>query len=215
MRYCSKCGTSMEDTARFCPNCGTIAEVQPAAPAAPVNPAPEATYNPAPQAAYNPAPQAAYNPAPQTNYNPAPQTNYNPAPQTNYNPAPQTNYNPYGAPNTTYPTYQQPTQELATGDRVKGIVGMALGIASLALSVLGLIVTLVSMDSYYAEAFGAAIGYSIISLPCGIVGRIFSTKSAEAGNTSAMCSIGSKMGLAGIIVSAVMVFLGFISLLAQ
>ena len=207
----------MEDAARFCPNCGTSADAEPATqvltPEAPVTPAPtnyNTGYNAAPVnngAAYNPAPNT-YNPAPNT-YNPAPNT-YNPAPNT-YTPAQPNPYNnPYTNP---YPTYQQEAPaELPTAVKVKGFVGMGLGIGSLALSVLGIIYTLAFMGSYYGEAFGAAIGFGIFSLPCGIVGKLLAGQSSDAGNTGAPCSVGSKLGLAGIIVSAVMLFLGFISL---
>ena len=203
MRYCSKCGTSMEDAARFCPNCGTSADAEPVTqvltPEAPVTPAPT-NYN----TGYNAAPVnngAAYNPAPNT-YNPAPNT-YTPAQPNPYN-------NPYTNP---YPTYQQEAPaELPTAVKVKGFVGMGLGIGSLALAVLGLIYTLALMGSYYGEALGMSIGFAIFSLPFGIVGKILAGQSSDAGNTGAPCSVGSKLGLAGIIVSAVMLFLGFISL---
>lgn len=60
MKYCTNCGTQLEDNVSFCPNCGTPVNAQPAQPAQTVytQPAPQ----PAPQAQTiyaQPAPQPA------------------------------------------------------------------------------------------------------------------------------------------------------------
>ena len=93
-----------------------------------------------------------------------------------------------------------------------GIVGMSLSIAGLVFAVLGLLYTLLGLGET-GLGFGVAIGFGMFSLPLGIVGKILAGKSADAGNTSTPCSVGARMGLASIIVSAVMFFFGFINLL--
>ncbi len=96
--------------------------------------------------------------------------------------------------------------------RAQGIVGMALGIAGMVFAILGLIYTLIGMG-LDAMGFAFSIAFSIFSMPLSCVGRALCNKSSESGNFSSVCSIGSKMAMAGIIVSIVMLAFGFISLL--
>lgn len=119
------------------------------------------------------------------------------------------------------PTYYAPAEPARTipvmpvisgKTKTFGFVGMGLGIGSLALAVLGIICVIAGMTIGSALGFGYSIGYGLFSWPCAILGMKFSNQSYEAGNTSNVCSIGRKMAIAGMIVSGVMMFLGFIDL---
>lgn len=91
---------------------------------------------------------------------------------------------------------------------------MGVAISGLALAVLGLLYTFIGMATEEAGlAFGMSVGFGLFSLPCSIVGRMLCCNSVSMGNCSNSCSVGSKMGIAGIIVSAVMLFLGLITLM--
>lgn len=100
---------------------------------------------------------------------------------------------------------------LSTKDKVLGFVGMGLGIGALFFAIVGLLYTMIGMEAY-AMGFGMSFAFSLFSVPMAIIGRILCGKSMDAGNTSAACSVGSKLSLAAIIVSGVMVFLGFVNL---
>ena len=95
--------------------------------------------------------------------------------------------------------------------KAQGIVGMALGIAGMVFAILGLICTLSGMG-LDAMGFAFSIYFSIFSMPLSCVGRALCNKSSESGNFSSVCSIGSKMAMAGIIVSIVMLAFGLINL---
>ena len=95
-------------------------------------------------------------------------------------------------------------------DKVLGFVGMGLGISGLFIAVLGLLYTLIGMLET-GVALGMAIAFGMFSFPLGFVGRALSKKSAEGGNLSRACSVGSALALAAIIVSFVMLFLGIIN----
>lgn len=96
-----------------------------------------------------------------------------------------------------------------------GFVGMGLGIGGLIFAVLGILYTITFLSLEPAAGFGASVGFGVFSLPCGIVGKVLCGRSMEAGNESAACSVGGKLALASLIVSAVMLLLGFIALLAS
>ena len=200
-----------------------------------VNPAP-AAYEPAPTyapAAYEPAP-VAYEPAPAPTYAaPAAPTYAAPAAPTYAAPAAPTYAAPaaptYAAP--AAPTYAYPaapatpaypatpvtaTAPAADGKtKAQGFVGLGLSIGGLVFAIIGLIYCLSLMGWDGVTAFGASIGYGIFSFPCSIVGKILASKSREAGNTSGACGAGSKLGVAGLVVSIVMMGFGFIALLAS
>ncbi len=102
----------------------------------------------------------------------------------------------------------------ATKDKVLGFVGMGLAIGGLFFGVIGLLYGLIFIaGDFGAATTGFSIGFGIFSLPLSIVGRILCNRSMAAGNISTPCSVGRKLGLAGIIVSAVMYFFGFVGLL--
>ena len=123
-----------------------------------------------------------------------------PAPQVVVAPAPQP-----------VPVAQPATPEISSKTKVFGFVGMGLGIGGLFFAVLGIIYTLVGMGET-GLGFGMSVGFGLFSAPMSILGIKFSNDSARAGNSSKCCTVGSKLGLAGIIVSGVMLFLGFINL---
>ncbi len=182
---------------------------------------PAPSFAPAP-AAFEPAPQYAPPAAPAPTYAPpaAPAPTYAPPAAPTYAPpaAPAPTYAPPAAPTYSYPA---PTGYAAAsapavdaGTKAKGFVGMGLAIGGLVMAIIGIIACLASIDFDPAYAFGLTIGYGIFSFPLSIVGRILCNKSQEAGNTSGACSVGSKLGMAGLIVSIVMMGIGFIALLS-
>jgi len=58
-----------------------------------------------------------------------------------------------------------------------------------------------------------ALVFGFFSFPLSIVGGILCNNSMNMGNYSTPCSVGTKLRIAGIIVSAVMLFFGFLSLI--
>ena len=119
---------------------------------------------------------------------------------------------PVAAP--VYARPQAPAQQTMTKKtKIFGFVGMGTGIGGLALAAIGALYTLVAMFDDGAFAFGLSIGFALFSVPLSIAGMILSNQSKEAGNESKVCTIGSIMGLVGVIGSGVMAFLGFIGLL--
>lgn len=93
-----------------------------------------------------------------------------------------------------------------------GFVGMGLGIGGVVFGALGVLYTLIGM-AMPPMGITFALIFGLFSVPLSIVGRILSYKSIEGGNTSGVCSAGTKLGMAGLIVSAVMLFFGFINLI--
>ncbi len=96
--------------------------------------------------------------------------------------------------------------------KVLGFVGMGLAIGGLFFAIFGLLYTFIGLAAEAALGFGFSIGFGLFSLPLSIVGGVLCNNSIGMGNRSAVCSIGSKLRVAGIIVSAVMLFFGLISL---
>ena len=113
------------------------------------------------------------------------------------------------------PVYAVPAVAEKSGVSVKtkvlGFVGMGLGIGGLVFAVLGIIYTLAGMVEM-GLGFGFAIAFSLFSMPCSIVGMVLCKQSQDAGNTATPCSVGTKLSVAGLIVSGVMLFLGFVNL---
>lgn len=185
MAFCSHCGNSLDPATKFCSVCGTPVPSEPvvnAEPAQPVYTAPEPV-----QPVYV-APESV-----QPVYT-APQAPVYAVPQpTNY-------YAPV-----------TPAPEPSTKDKVLGFVGMGLGIGGMVFAIMGLLYSLIFME-FDGMGFGYAIIMGMFSFPMSIIGRVFTNKSREAGNQSSACGVGAGMGLAGLIISCVMVFFGFISL---
>ncbi|MBO5892536.1 MAG: zinc ribbon domain-containing protein [Oscillospiraceae bacterium] len=121
----------------------------------------------------------------------------------------------YSAPVYT-PTYNTPAviPEVTGKTKALGFIGMGLGIGGFVFAIIGIICVLSFMwDSFFVEmAFFWSLYLSFFSMPMSIIGRILAGKSIEGGNTSGVCRAGTGLGLAGVIISCVMLFLGFISL---
>ena len=89
---------------------------------------------------------------------------------------------------------------------------MILGIAGFVFSILNILYTFLGLITEPEIAVSFSIAFSIFSLPLSIVGRVLSSRCIDEGDTSKMASVGASLGLAGIIVSAVALFLGFCAL---
>lgn len=196
MYVCPNCHRVSESPAAFCAACGTAMveqQPQPQAPAytVPQPQAPAYTQPPQPQAPVYTAPQPqapAYTQPPQPTYT---------APQ------PQQQY------------WQQPvapvTPPAEAPSKGKVIAGMVMGIAGLALAAIGVLYTLIFAAGDVGEAaLGFAFIWSMFSLPLSLVGMIMSNGNIAAGDTSAMSSVGKKLGLVGLILSGVMLFIGLV-----
>ena len=97
--------------------------------------------------------------------------------------------------------------------KVLGFIGMGLGIGGLFFAIIGMLYTLIGMYEN-GLAFGMSVAFGgFAALPMSIVGKILCNQSVQAGNTARACSIGSKLSVAAIIVSGVMLFLGVINLM--
>jgi len=92
-------------------------------------------------------------------------------------------------------------------------VGMGLGIGGVVMGALGLLYAMIGLN-LEGMGFVFSLVFGLFSVPLSIVGRILSAKSIAGGNTSGAASAGMKLGIAGLIVSAVMLFFGFISLIS-
>jgi len=102
---------------------------------------------------------------------------------------------------------------VSAGTKVLGFVGMGLSIFALAFASICVLIVLGLVEETGA-GFAFSLVYSMLTVPPAIIGRILCGKSMAAGNTSAVCSVGSKLSLAAIIVSGVMLFLGFVNLIS-
>lgn len=98
--------------------------------------------------------------------------------------------------------------------KVLGFIGMGLAIGGLVFALLGLLYTSLGIIAVEGMGFAMSVAFGLFSLPLSIVGGVLCNRSTEMGNRSAACSVGSIMRVAGIIVSAVMLFFGIVSLAA-
>lgn len=117
------------------------------------------------------------------------------------------------------PVYEAPVYEVpavpvvSTKAKVLGYIGMGLAIGGLVLAVIGLIYTFFGMAIGEKVGFVFSFVFGCGSFPLSIVGGVLCNNSIHMGNHSAPCSVGTKLRVAGIIVSAAMLFFGFLSLI--
>ncbi len=196
MPICTNCGNTLSAGDKFCNICGTPVSVSVGEETELLTPAPELSPAPAydPNHIYRAKSEPAHTPV--------------------YEPVHTPSYEPVRPTYPSYPSYAKPVEPaIPTRTKVLGFVGMGLGIGGLVLAVIGILYTLIGLiEAGYGLALGFSIGFGLFSMPLSIVGRMLANKSADEGNPSKACSIGSGLGLGGLITSAVMLFLGFIEL---
>ena len=108
--------------------------------------------------------------------------------------------------------YNQPAQPKS--NVALRIVSMVLSISGFSFLILGFIYTLIGLIE--AElAFSFAFAFALIFLPMCIVGLILANKCVNNGDFSTPCRVAKGLGLAGIIVSGVSLFIGFIALVSE
>lgn len=93
------------------------------------------------------------------------------------------------------------------------IVGMALSITGLVFLSLGALYTLIGLVEE-GLAFAMALVFALFFLPLSIVGLCLSNKCLNAGDVSAMSRVGKILGIIGIIIAGVSLFIGFTALIA-
>ena len=123
----------------------------------------------------------------------------------------------YQQPQYQQPQYQQPQYpQTPAPSKAKMIVGMILSISGTAFALLGLfmVIILLAIETYEGciAAFIYGLVFSIIGLPCALVGLILSKKCVNAGASNGMTSAGKALGIVGIILSALLLVLAIASL---
>lgn len=112
------------------------------------------------------------------------------------------------------PVYPVPAEPVVTVKaKILGFIGMGLAIGGLVLAVIGLMYTFFGMAIGEKVGFVFSFVFGCFSFPLSIVGGILCSNSMNMGNYSTPCSVGTKLRVAGIIVSAAMMFFGFLSLI--
>lgn len=112
----------------------------------------------------------------------------------------------------TAPVVSAPVEEPSLA---KKIVGMALSASALMLAIYCLFYTVSAMDYDGAFAFGYAIGFSIFSMPMGIVGLTMSNKNREQGDTSVFSLLGKIFGIVSVALTGLVLFIGFCGMVSS
>ena len=107
--------------------------------------------------------------------------------------------------------YQAPVYNQNKAPLGLKISAMVLSISGFACLVLGFFYTLFGLIEE-GLAFGMSFAFALFFLPLCIVGFALSSKCQNAGDTSAFSRVGKILGLIGIIISAVSLFIGIVSL---
>ena len=110
---------------------------------------------------------------------------------------------------------QQPVYAPVKPNLGRVITGMALGIHGLAMSVLGLLYTFIYLGIGAGAGFFMGVFISGFSAPLSIIGLVMSAGCVNQGSQSGMCRAGKKTGLAGVIVTGVVLFFAFCGLIAM
>lgn len=180
MTVCPQCGGSYDDRSKFCPFCG----------------AKNTLSTPEEHESFQ-QPEYSYK---------QPEYQQPATPDYSYQPP------EYQQPATPDYSYQQPVQhaelQVSGGTKVKGFIGMGLGIGALFMGVLTVILGFCSFASL--ECAILAITYGIVTLALAIPAKILSAKSISGGFRSKAPSLGNVFGLIGIICGGVGFFFGLI-----
>ena len=119
----------------------------------------------------------------------------------------------YQAPQYQYPAPVYQARVTPAGPhKGKIIAAMAVGIAGFVFAILGVLYTLIFIGLEPATAFAFALVVGGIGMAASMVGMIMSRNNIEEGAKSTMCTVGKNLGLAGVIVAGVALFIGFIAL---
>lgn len=108
------------------------------------------------------------------------------------------------------PHYYEPPRPSNLGKKIPSIILGAIGFVFAIFNILYALIFL-GVDEPEA-AFACAIMLSIFSFPLCIVGKVLSSKCKDGGDDSASAGIGGGFGVAGIIISAIALFLTFIGM---
>ncbi len=193
MSFCPECGTKCVDGSAFCRNCGSSLSSSPA------------WQQPAPIVDAVPVVES----APVVEPTPVVDT---PVYQQPVYQQPTYQQPVYQQPVYQQPTYQQPVYqqpipaaptaapaapaaEMPTASKVLSIIALVCGILSLPMSI----------------AYGSGLFFGIAAI---IMGNIAGNKAAEVGLTNGKANTGKKLGIAGTIVSGVLLFIIIIALVA-
>ena len=118
------------------------------------------------------------------------------------------------------PTYYNPVSyspaPVNKPNLAKKIVGMALSIEGFVVAMFAALFSLVAFDESTVEmAFGMVMYFSLLGMPGSIIGLIFSNEARNSGDTSSFSHVGRSLGLAGIIVMAISLFVAFVAMIAN
>ena len=141
-------------------------------------------------------------------------------------------HNEYAAPAETaapvQPTYTEPVQPtyynpvsyspapVNKPNLAKKIVGMSLSIEGFVMAMFTALFSLVAFDESSVEmAFGMTMYFSLFGMPGSIIGFIFSNAARNSGDTSSLSRVGRSLGLAGIIVMGISLFVTFFAMIVN
>ena len=206
MAFCPNCGAQLSGNEAFCPSCASPVAAQPQQP---VYQQPEQpTYQ---QPVYQQPEQPIYQ---QPVYQQPEQPTYQ---QPVYQQPEQPIYQQpvYQQPVYAQPVYQQTASQptVQTGDKVKGFVGMGLGIVALVFAIIDffMIFSVIS----FAPMAGALIVYVIFTIALAIPGMILSVKAIGNGFKSAPAKLGKIFSLVSLIIGGVSFLVSIIGLIAM
>lgn len=107
--------------------------------------------------------------------------------------------------------YYQAYQTIRKPHLAIKIVGMALSIAGAVFLSIGALYTLIGLIEE-GMAFAFALVFSLFFTPLSIVGLCLSNKCINAGDYSAFSRVGKMLGIVGIIIAGVSLFIGIAAL---
>lgn len=220
MSICKNCGAQLGDGARFCPKCGSLVPTQ-SQPAYETNPSAQPAYEMNPQtnsqSAYSARPQMQSQPAYNAQPQPQPAYNAQPQPQPAYTAQPAYNAQPYtSASGAASYTAHSAAAEVPAGVKVKGYIGMGLGIESLPMSFIAFICSMMALtigesDFGFNTMAPPAICFCIFQLAISITAMVLSSSSRNSGFTENATKLGKVFGLIGTIITGISLFFSLIA----